>query len=59
MADAAMVVLDLSQETTGPTFLDVEVLRSAGVTYLARYGGCDNPELYFFVDELSQPTATS
>lgn len=55
MADAAMAVLDLPQERTGEVLLDVEVLRASGVTDLARYGGGEDPELDFFVDELGVP----
>lgn len=55
MADAALAVLDLPQDRTGETFLDVDVLRASGVTDIARYGGGDDPELDFFVDELRSP----
>jgi NAD(P)-dependent dehydrogenase (short-subunit alcohol dehydrogenase family) len=53
MADAAMALLDLPQDRTGLTFLDVEILRDAGITDLTPYGGGPEPELDFFVDELS------
>jgi NAD(P)-dependent dehydrogenase (short-subunit alcohol dehydrogenase family) len=53
MADAATALLDLPQDRTGEVFLDVDVLREAGVTDFSGYGGGDDPELDFFVDELS------
>ncbi|GAA1845657.1 NAD(P)-dependent oxidoreductase [Pseudonocardia ailaonensis] len=53
MADAAMALLELPQDRTGRVYLDVEVLREAGTTDLAPYGGGPDPELDFFVDELS------
>lgn len=53
MADAAVAVLSLPQERTGETFIDVQILRETGVTDFTRYGGGDDPELDFFVDELS------
>ncbi|WP_312858431.1 SDR family oxidoreductase [Pseudonocardia pini] len=51
MADAALAVLDLPAERTGETFIDVEILREAGVTDLSPYGGGADLELDFFVDE--------
>ncbi|WP_433505248.1 SDR family oxidoreductase [Pseudonocardia halophobica] len=53
MADAAVAVLSLPQERSGETFIDVQILRETGVTDFTRYGGGDDPELDFFVDELS------
>lgn len=53
MADAAVAVLSLPPQRTGETFIDVQILRETGVTDFARYGGGDDPELDFFVDELS------
>jgi citronellol/citronellal dehydrogenase len=53
MADAAVAVLSLPPERTGETFIDVQILRESGITDIARYGGGDDPELDFFVDELS------
>ncbi|GAA2889969.1 NAD(P)-dependent oxidoreductase [Pseudonocardia halophobica] len=53
MADAAMAVLSLPQERSGETIIDVQILRETGVTDFTRYGGGDDPELDFFVDELS------
>ncbi|WP_308194437.1 SDR family oxidoreductase [Pseudonocardia kujensis] len=53
MADAAVAVLSLPPERSGETFIDVQILRETGVTDFTRYGGGDDPELDFFVDELS------
>jgi NAD(P)-dependent dehydrogenase (short-subunit alcohol dehydrogenase family) len=53
MADAAVAVLSLPPQRTGETFIDVQILRETGVTDFTRYGGGDDPELDFFVDELS------
>jgi citronellol/citronellal dehydrogenase len=53
MADAALAVLALPPERTGETLIDVQILRETGVTDFTRYGGGDDPELDFFVDELS------
>lgn len=51
MADAAVEVLSRpSSLVTGRTLLDVEVLESAGVTDLWKYGGGDHPERDLFVD---------
>ncbi|BBY14863.1 SDR family oxidoreductase [Mycolicibacterium litorale] len=51
MADAAVEVLSRpARETTGQCFIDSEVLASAGVDDLSRYGGGDNPTLDIFVD---------
>ena len=51
MGDAAVALLTDAQRPTGEVFLDVEVLARAGVTDLSRYGGSDDLELDFFVDE--------
>ncbi|KUI29785.1 NAD(P)-dependent oxidoreductase [Mycobacterium sp. GA-2829] len=52
MADAAVEILSRpAGETTAQCFIDSEVLASAGVTDLSRYGGGDNPTLDIFVDE--------
>lgn len=53
MADAAVAVLSLPPQRSGETFIDVQILRETGVTDFTRYGGGDDPELDFFVDELS------
>ncbi|MCE3550453.1 NAD(P)-dependent oxidoreductase [Pseudonocardia sp. RS11V-5] len=53
MADAAVAVLSLPPGRSGETFIDVQILREAGVTDFSRYGGGDDPELDFFIDELS------
>jgi citronellol/citronellal dehydrogenase len=51
VADAAVVILGRpSRECTGNTFLDVDVLREAGVTDLSPYGGNGNLEYDLFVD---------
>ncbi|GAA4703715.1 NAD(P)-dependent oxidoreductase [Pseudonocardia yuanmonensis] len=57
MADAAVAVLSLPPERTGETVIDVQILRETGVTDFTRYGGGDDPELDFFVDELSAPAS--
>ncbi|MEV1294959.1 NAD(P)-dependent oxidoreductase [Pseudonocardia sp. NPDC049635] len=54
MADAAIAVLSLPPERTGQTLLDVEILRETGISDFSRYGGGEDPELDFFVDELSR-----
>jgi citronellol/citronellal dehydrogenase len=54
MADAAVAVLSLPPERTGETLIDVQILRESGVTDFTRYGGGADPELDFFVDELSR-----
>ncbi|KUI38682.1 short-chain dehydrogenase [Mycobacterium sp. IS-1496] len=52
MADAAVEVLSRpARETTGQCFIDSDVLASAGVSDLSRYGGGDNPTLDIFVDK--------
>lgn len=51
VADAAMeIVTRSSRECTGNTFIDVDVLREAGVTDLAPYGDSDELEYDIFVD---------
>jgi citronellol/citronellal dehydrogenase len=56
VADAAIEVLvKPSRECTGNTFLDVDVLRDAGITDLSQYGGSGELEYDIFVD----PPATS
>lgn len=52
MADAAVEILSRpARETTGQCFIDSDVLASAGVEDLSRYGGGDNPTLDIFVDK--------
>jgi NAD(P)-dependent dehydrogenase (short-subunit alcohol dehydrogenase family) len=51
MGDAAVALLADPARPTGQTFIDVDVLAAAGVTDLTRYGGTDDPELDFFVDQ--------
>lgn len=56
MADAAVEVLSRpAREATGNCYIDSEVLASAGITDLTRYGGGDNPTLDIFVDEADRP----
>ena len=51
MADAAMqIVTKPARECTGNTFIDVEVLRSAGITDLSQYGGTDELMYDLYVD---------
>ncbi len=51
VADAAVEVLARpSRECTGNTFIDVDVLREAGVTDLSSYGGTGTLEYDIFVD---------
>ncbi|MGH3352059.1 MAG: SDR family oxidoreductase [Nocardioides sp.] len=51
VADAAVEILTRpARESTGNTFLDVEVLREAGVTDLSQYGGTGELELDIFID---------
>ncbi|MFF2166673.1 SDR family NAD(P)-dependent oxidoreductase [Streptomyces sp. NPDC058175] len=51
VADAAVTILERpAGECTGNTFLDVEVLRDAGVTDLSSYGGTGYLEYDIFVD---------
>lgn len=52
VGDAAVALLTDPQRPSGEVFLDVDVLRRAGVTDLSRYGGSDELQLDFFVDEL-------
>lgn len=57
MADAAVEILSRpARETTGQCFIDSEVLASAGVTDLSRYGGGDDPTLDIFVDKTVHAT---
>jgi citronellol/citronellal dehydrogenase len=53
MGDAALALLTDASKPTGQTLIDVDVLAAAGVTDLTPYGGTDDPELDFFVDEPS------
>jgi hypothetical protein len=56
MADAAVEIFSRpSREATANCYIDAEVLASAGVTDLSRYGGGDNPTLDIFVDEAARP----
>jgi len=51
VADAAIEILTRpSRECTGNTFLDVDVLRSAGITDLSAYGGTGQLEYDIFID---------
>jgi NAD(P)-dependent dehydrogenase (short-subunit alcohol dehydrogenase family) len=51
VADAAVEILKRpSRECTGNTFLDVDVLREAGVTDLSAYGGTGQLEYDIFID---------
>lgn len=51
VADAAVEILAKpSRECTGNTFVDVEVLREAGVTDLSQYGGTGTLEYDIFID---------
>ncbi|MER7912757.1 NAD(P)-dependent oxidoreductase [Streptomyces sp. NPDC096068] len=51
MADAAIEVLaQPSRAVTGNTFIDADVLRAAGITDLAPYGGTGELEYDLFVD---------
>ena len=51
VADAAVEILTRpSRECTGNTFLDVDVLRSAGITDLSAYGGTGQLEYDIFID---------
>jgi len=51
VADAAIEILKRpSRECTGNTFLDVDVLREAGVTDLSAYGGTGQLEYDIFID---------
>jgi NAD(P)-dependent dehydrogenase (short-subunit alcohol dehydrogenase family) len=51
MGDAAVALLTDPERPTGQVVLDVEALRRAGITDLSPYGGSDDLELDFFVDE--------
>ncbi|HEY2190708.1 MAG TPA: SDR family oxidoreductase, partial [Actinomycetospora sp.] len=51
MGDAAVALLTDAERPTGQVFLDVEALARAGVTDLSPYGGGEDLELDFFVDE--------
>jgi citronellol/citronellal dehydrogenase len=51
MADAAIEIISRpSREATGNCHIDADVLHSAGVTDLSRYGGGDNPIPDLFLD---------
>jgi len=52
LADASMIIVNKpSRECTANTFIDVDVLREAGVTDLSKYGGeIDKLEYDIFVD---------
>ena len=51
VADAAVEILGRpSRECTGNTFIDVDVLREAGVTDLSQYGGTGTLEWDIFID---------
>lgn len=51
MADAAVEIITRpSRETTGNCYIDADVLRSAGVADLSRYGGGDHPIPDLFLD---------
>lgn len=51
VADAAIEILTRpSRECTGNTYLDVDVLREAGVTDLSQYGGTGDLEWDIFID---------
>ncbi len=51
VADAAMAILTRpARECTGNTFIDVDVLRDAGVTDLAKYGGGPNLLYDLYID---------
>ncbi|MBP2450970.1 SDR family oxidoreductase [Mycolicibacterium lutetiense] len=55
MADAAVEILSRpAAKVNGQTFIDSEVLTSAGVTDLSRYGGGDNPIIDIFIDAPGQ-----
>jgi citronellol/citronellal dehydrogenase len=52
MGDAAVEILSRpAADVTGQCFIDADVLASAGVEDLARYGGGDDPILDIFVDK--------
>ena len=51
VADAAVEILARpSRECTGNTFIDVDVLREAGITDLSRYGGTGTLQYDIFID---------
>jgi NAD(P)-dependent dehydrogenase (short-subunit alcohol dehydrogenase family) len=51
MADAAMEIITRgSRDCTGHTYIDVDVLREAGVTDLSKYGGGDEMIYDLYVD---------
>jgi len=51
VADAAVEILARpSRECTGNTFIDVDVLREAGITDLSQYGGTGKLEYDIFID---------
>ncbi|OBI89393.1 NAD(P)-dependent oxidoreductase [Mycobacterium sp. 1245805.9] len=51
MGDAAVEIVSRpARETTGNCYIDAEVLRSAGVADLSRYGGGDKPIPDLFLD---------
>jgi NAD(P)-dependent dehydrogenase (short-subunit alcohol dehydrogenase family) len=51
MADAAVEIISRpSREATGNCYIDADVLNSAGVADLSRYGGGDNPIPDLFLD---------
>ena len=55
MGDAAVEILSRpAADVTGQTFIDSDVLKSAGVTDLSRYGGGDNPIIDIFIDAPGQ-----
>jgi citronellol/citronellal dehydrogenase len=52
MGDAAVAILSRpAADVSGQCFIDADVLSSAGVDDLARYGGGDDPILDIFVDK--------
>lgn len=52
MADAAVEIFTSSAATVNAqTFIDSDVMKSAGVTDLSRYGGGNNPIIDIFVDQ--------
>jgi NAD(P)-dependent dehydrogenase (short-subunit alcohol dehydrogenase family) len=51
MADAAMCIVTRSAHLiTGHSYIDVDVLRDAGIDDLAKYGGGDNLQYDIFID---------
>ena len=59
MADAAGLVLTNPARPTGQTFMDSEVVLASGLSDLSVYGGTDDPEPDFFVDEVARSTQRS